>query len=161
MTASVVKGLVKAGALLEEDAPRDLPYPRLDPDRPGVALAGDQVAAADALVASVAMGGYRRTLLKGVTGSGKTEVYLEAVAEMPSRRAAGAGAVAGDRADGGVSDRVEARFGARPAEWHSGVTMTERRRVWRMVAEGGGAAGGRRALGAVPAVPRSGADRRR
>ncbi|RMD95068.1 MAG: primosomal protein N', partial [Alphaproteobacteria bacterium] len=33
--------------------------------------------------------------------------------------------------------RVEARFGARPAEWHSGVTMTERRRLWRMAAEGG------------------------
>ncbi len=33
--------------------------------------------------------------------------------------------------------RVEERFGARPAEWHSGVTMTERRRCWRMVAEGG------------------------
>ncbi|MEZ5722527.1 MAG: primosomal protein N', partial [Paracoccaceae bacterium] len=32
--------------------------------------------------------------------------------------------------------RVEARFGARPAEWHSGVTMTERRRLWRMAGEG-------------------------
>ena len=33
--------------------------------------------------------------------------------------------------------RVEARFGAKPAEWHSGVTMTERRRIWRMVGQGG------------------------
>ncbi|CAN0585587.1 unnamed protein product, partial [Ectocarpus sp. 12 AP-2014] len=33
-------------------------------------------------------------------------------------------------------DRVEERFGAKPAEWHSGVTMTERRRIWRMVGEG-------------------------
>ncbi len=32
--------------------------------------------------------------------------------------------------------RVEARFGARPAEWHSGVTTTERRRGWKMVGEG-------------------------
>jgi hypothetical protein len=56
---------------------------------------------------------------------------------MPARRAAGAGAAARDRADGEFLTRVEARFGARPAEWHSGVTMTERRRVWRMV--GGGA----------------------
>jgi len=32
--------------------------------------------------------------------------------------------------------RVEARFGKRPAEWHSGVTMTERRRVWKMVGQG-------------------------
>src|SRR5690606_592753 len=28
------------------------------------------------------------------------------------------------------------RFGARPAEWHSGVTMTERRRLWRMLGQG-------------------------
>ncbi len=33
--------------------------------------------------------------------------------------------------------RVEERFGAKPAEWHSGVTMTERRRVWKMVGAGG------------------------
>ena len=32
--------------------------------------------------------------------------------------------------------RVEQRFGAKAAEWHSGVTQTERRRLWRMVAEG-------------------------
>lgn len=80
VTSSVVKGLVKQGAILEEDAPRDLPYPPLDPAG-AVRLAGDQIAAGDALVAAVARGGYGTTLLKGVTGSGKTEVYLEAVAE--------------------------------------------------------------------------------
>ena len=41
----MIKGRVPAGAVLEEDAPRDLPYPRLDPDLPGVSLAGEQVAA--------------------------------------------------------------------------------------------------------------------
>ena len=77
---AVIKGLIKAGVVLEQDAPRDLPYPLLDPAG-SVRLMGDQVAAGDALVAAVAMGGYSATLLKGVTGSGKTEVYLEAVAE--------------------------------------------------------------------------------
>jgi primosomal protein N' (replication factor Y) len=33
--------------------------------------------------------------------------------------------------------RVEARFGVKPGEWHSGMTATERRRLWRMTAEGG------------------------
>jgi primosomal protein N' (replication factor Y) (superfamily II helicase) len=37
----------------------------------------------------------------------------------------------------GSSGASRQRFGARPAEWHSGVTMTERRRLWRMVGEGG------------------------
>ena len=136
VTTSVIKGLVKAGAVLEEDAPRDLPYPRLDPDLPGVSLAGEQVAAADALISAVALGGYSTTLLKGVTGSGKTEVYLEAVAEClrAGRQALVLLPEIALTAD--FLTRVEARFGARPAEWHSGVTVTERRRVWRMLATG-------------------------
>ena len=136
VTTSVIKGLVKAGAVLEEDAPRDLPYPRLYPDLPGVSLAGEQVAAADALISAVAQGGYSTTLLKGVTGSGKTEVYLEAVAEClrVGRQALVLLPEIALTAD--FLTRVEARFGARPAEWHSGVTVTERRRVWRMLATG-------------------------
>jgi primosomal protein N' (replication factor Y) len=136
VTTSVIKGLVKAGAVLEEDAPRDLPYPQLYPDLPGVSLAGEQVAAADALISAVAQGGYSTTLLKGVTGSGKTEVYLEAVAEClrAGRQALVLLPEIALTAD--FLTRVEARFGARPAEWHSGVTVTERRRVWRMLATG-------------------------
>ncbi|MCE6967712.1 primosomal protein N' [Cereibacter sphaeroides] len=137
VTSSVVKGLVKAGAILEEDAPRDLPYPRLDPDRAAVRLEGDQVAAAEALVAAVAADAYGTTLLKGVTGSGKTEVYLEAVAEALRRGRQALVLLPEIALTSEFLTRVEARFGARPAEWHSGVTSTERRRLWRMVAEGG------------------------
>ena len=134
--ASVVKGLVAMGVLAEEDAPKDTPYPPLDAAAAG-RLAGDQVVAGDALVAAVARGGYSCTLLKGVTGSGKTEVYLEAVAETlrAGRQALVLLPEIALTAD--FLARVQARFGARPAEWHSGVTMTERRRLWRMVAEGG------------------------
>jgi len=132
---SVVKGLVKIGALVEEDAPRDLPYPRLNPA--GAArLMGDQVAAGDALVAAVALGGYGTTLLKGVTGSGKTEVYLEAVAECLRQRRQALVLLPEIALTSEFLTRVEARFGARPAEWHSGVTMTERRRLWKMVGQG-------------------------
>jgi primosomal protein N' (replication factor Y) len=137
VTTTVVKGLVRLGAVLEQDAPRDLPFPRLDPGLPGVALAGDQVAAADALIAAVAMGGYGTTLLKGVTGSGKTEVYLEAVAECLRQGRQALVLLPEIALTAEFLTRVEARFGARPAEWHSGVSVTERRRVWRMVAEGG------------------------
>ena len=133
--ASVVKGLVKLGVILEEEAPRDLPYPRLTAGV-GVRLEGDQVAAGDALVAAVAMGGYSATLLKGVTGSGKTEVYLEAVAECLRARRQALVMLPEIALTAEFLTRVEARFGARPAEWHSGVTMTERRRLWRMVGQG-------------------------
>ncbi len=133
--ASVVKGLVKLGVVVEEDAPRDLPFPALDPA--GVAtLAGDQVVAGDALVAAVNADEYSTTLLKGVTGSGKTEVYLEAVAECIRLGRQALVLLPEIALTAEFLTRVEARFGARPAEWHSGVTQTERRRVWRMVAEG-------------------------
>ena len=148
VSSAVVKGLVKAGALLEQDAPRDLPYPRLDPAAAAVRLQGDQVAAADALVAAVAADRYSATLLKGVTGSGKTEVYLEAVAECLRRGRQALVLLPEIALTAEFLTRVEARFGARPAEWHSGVTATERRRLWRMVAEGGAqfVAGARSAL---------------
>ena len=132
---SVIKGLVKLGVVLEEDAPRDLPYPALNPI--GAAhLMGDQVAAGDALVASVAQGGYSCTLLKGVTGSGKTEVYLEAVAECLRMGRQALVLLPEISLTADFLARVQGRFGARPAEWHSGVTTTERRRLWRMVGQG-------------------------
>jgi len=133
--ASVVKGLVQLGVVAEADAPRDTPYPRLLADR-GLRLEGDQVAAGDALVAAVAVGGFSATLLKGVTGSGKTEVYLEAVAECLRSGRQALVLLPEIALTAEFLTRVEARFGARPAEWHSGVTMTERRRLWRMAAEG-------------------------
>ncbi len=133
----VLRGMVAAGALLELDAPRDQPFPRLDPARAGATLSPDQAAAAAALRASVAAGGYATTLLKGVTGSGKTEVYLEAVAETLTRGQQALVLLPEIALTGAFLARVEERFGARPAEWHSGVTQTERRRVWRMLGEGG------------------------
>ncbi|MEZ5911490.1 MAG: primosomal protein N' [Paracoccaceae bacterium] len=137
VTTSVVKGLVKQGAVREEAAPRDLPYAHLDPDLPGVTLNGEQAAAAESLVAGVAGGAYGTTLLKGVTGSGKTEVYLEAVAACLRKGRQALVLLPEIALTAEFLTRVEDRFGARPAEWHSGVTMTERRRLWKMAGQGG------------------------
>ncbi|SLN51279.1 primosomal protein N' [Roseisalinus antarcticus] len=134
--ASVVKGLVAQGAVREEDTPRDMPYPRLDPDLAGKDLTADQAAGAEALRAGVRSGQYATTLLRGVTGSGKTEVYLEAVAECLRRGRQALVLLPEIALSSEFLSRVQARFGALPAEWHSGVTMTERRRAWRMVGEG-------------------------
>ena len=136
VTSSVVKGLVRQGSVREEDSPRDLPFPHLDPDRPSKELTDDQAAAADALRAGLRSDKYGTTLLKGVTGSGKTEVYLEAVAECLRLGRQALVLLPEIALTGEFLARVEARFGARPAEWHSGVTMTERRRIWRMVGQG-------------------------
>jgi primosomal protein N' (replication factor Y) len=136
VTPSVVKGLVKLGAVREEQAPRDLPFPALDTDLPGKALSDDQAAAAERLRAAIRSGDYGTTLLKGVTGSGKTEVYLEAVAEALKQGRQSLVMLPEIALTGEFLARVEARFGVRPAEWHSGVTMTERRRIWKMVGQG-------------------------
>ena len=135
-STSVIKGLVKLGVVAEEAAPRDLPFALLDP-RQGPDLQGDQVVAADALVHAVTADTFQAVLLKGVTGSGKTEVYLEAVAETLRLGRQALVLLPEIALTSEFLKRVEARFGARPAEWHSGVTQTERRRVWKMVATGG------------------------
>ncbi|WP_298857907.1 primosomal protein N' [uncultured Sulfitobacter sp.] len=136
VTSSVIKGLVKQDVVLEEDSPRDLPFQRLDPDLPSKELTEDQATASAALAAGVTSGDYGTTLLRGVTGSGKTEVYLEAVAAALRAGRQALVLLPEIALTAEFYTRVEARFGAKPAEWHSGATMTERRRIWRMVGQG-------------------------
>ncbi|MBZ0129373.1 MAG: primosomal protein N', partial [Rhodobacteraceae bacterium] len=137
VSTSVVHGLVKQNVVLAEETPRDLPYPHLDPTLPGKPLSGDQAEAVARIRQGFSAGAYHTWLLKGVTGSGKTEVYLEAVAQCLASGRQALVLLPEIALTSEFLKRVEERFGARPAEWHSGVTMTERRRCWRMVAEGG------------------------
>ncbi len=136
VTQSVVKGLVKLGCVREEESPRDTAFPYLDPDLPSKDLAEDQAQAAAHLRNKVKSGNYGTTLLHGVTGSGKTEVYLEAVAECLRQGRQALVLLPEIALTAEFLTRVQERFGAKPAEWHSGVTMTERRRVWKMIGEG-------------------------
>lgn len=137
VTSSVVKGLVKQGVVLEEDAPRDLPFAKMDADFGAKALTEDQAAAAAKVAAGINEERYGTCLLRGVTGSGKTEVYLEAVAAAIRAGRQALVLLPEIALTAEFLTRVEARFGVKPAEWHSGVTMTERRRIWRMVGQGG------------------------
>ncbi|MGH1367551.1 MAG: primosomal protein N' [Maritimibacter sp.] len=137
VTSSVIKGLVKLGAVLEVEAPRDMPFPNLDFNAKGKILTEDQTSAATQLCAGIDSRAYGTTLLRGVTGSGKTEVYMEAVAACLRQGRQALVLLPEIALTSEFLRRVEERFGTRPAEWHSGVTMTERRRVWRMVGEGG------------------------
>ena len=137
VTSSVVKGLVKIGAVVETISPRDLPYRELNPQLSGFDLSADQALGAAQLREAVRTQRFNTTLLKGVTGSGKTEVYMEAIAECLAQGRQALVLLPEIALTVEFLDRVEARFGARPAQWHSGVTMTERRRCWKMVGEGG------------------------
>ena len=136
VTPQVIKGMVASGAVLETEQPRDLPFPKLDPARAGKSLNPDQSAAAATLAEGMRAGSYRTTLLKGVTGSGKTEVYLEAVAECLRLGRQALVLLPEIALTAEFLDRVEARFGARPGEWHSGASLSERRRLWKMAGAG-------------------------
>ena len=136
VTAPVIKGLVEQGCVSEEDSPRDLPFQRMDPSLPSKELTEDQATAAAYLATGVASGNYGTTLLRGVTGSGKTEVYLEAVAAALRSGRQALVLLPEIALTAEFLKRIQERFGTRPAEWHSGATMTERRRIWRMVGHG-------------------------
>ena len=134
-TTGVVDGLVSAGMLVEVAIPeRRLPRPNAHHAAP--AFTGDQERAVHALRSAVDAGAFSVTLLDGVTGSGKTEVYFEAVA-----RALAAGRQAlimlpEIALTSQFMDRFKARFGAAPAEWHSALGGPERGRVWKAAATG-------------------------
>ena len=133
---SVIKGLAAQGVLVGEEVRADAPYPPLWGHGMGGHLSEHQKSAAEALRADVAKGGFSATLIYGVTGSGKTEVYMEAVAECLAQGRQALVLLPEVALTSAFLDRVEARFGARPAEWHHGVTGTERRRCWHGAARG-------------------------
>ena len=117
--------------------------------------------AADALKASLSPRAFKPFLLEGVTGSGKTEVYFEAIAQALEAGGQALVMMPEIALTTQFLERFADRFGEKPAEWHSGVGARKRARIWRGCATGEVRRGRRRALGAVPALSRSAADRRR
>lgn len=112
-------------------------YPDPDPECPGPDLSEEQEQAAASLCQDSREGGFHPTLLEGVTGSGKTEVYFEAIAEALRKSGAQVLVMLPEIAlTAQWLERFEERFGARPTEWHSDLTQAERRRAWRAVAAG-------------------------
>lgn len=138
VSAGVVRGLIDEGVLAIGERAAAPAFEPPDLARRGAELNASQAAAAAQLQATARAGGFGVTLLDGVTGSGKTEVYLEAAAA----------ALAADpeaqvlillpeiALTQAVIGRVATRFGARPGEWHSDVAPPARRRVWEGVAAG-------------------------
>ena len=133
---SVVRGLARAGVLVARRLPPRAPAAAPDWRRPGPTLSADQAAAARALETMVAGGGFAVTLLDGVPGSGKTEVYFQAVAETLERGRQVLVLLPEIALGVQWMDRFRARFGGPPAEWHSDVSPALRRVTWRAVAEG-------------------------
>ncbi len=134
VSPGVIRAMAEAGLLVPCPLPDPVHGPLSPlPPRP---LRPAQIEAAAALRARVVQGGFSVTLLDGVTGSGKTEVYLEAAAEAVSRGLQVLVLLPEIALSAQVIDRFAARFGAAPAVWHSDVPGARRRATWRAVAEG-------------------------
>ena len=136
VSGGIVRGMADAGLLIPVALPTEPPFAIPDPEYPGQVLAPDQEAAATVLREAVAARGFTVTLLDGVTGSGKTEVYLEAVAECLRQGRQALVLLPEIALSSQWLERFERRFGVAPAVWHSDLTSRVRRVTWRAVAEG-------------------------
>ncbi|MDP8995788.1 MAG: primosomal protein N', partial [Pseudomonadota bacterium] len=134
--ASVVKGLGASGALKEVALPPHTKFAMPDLNADAFALNKDQQIAATALRVLVAARCHKVALLDGVTGSGKTEVYFEAMAAALASGKQVLLLLPEIALTAPFLARVERRFGVAPAQWHSDLKPRERERVWRGVASG-------------------------
>jgi primosomal protein N' (replication factor Y) (superfamily II helicase) len=136
VSAGVIDGLIDEGTLQTIVLPPEPVAERPDPDFTQSDFTADQRAAAAALKSTVAQGGYSVTLIDGVTGSGKTEVYFEAVADTIRAARQSLILMPEIALTAAFLDRFAARFGTRPGEWHSELTPRRRARTWAAVTKG-------------------------
>src|SRR3954468_7511375 len=136
VSTGVVDGLVDEGTLIAEPLPPAPPPPAPDPSFAMPDFSRQQRSAVDAMRALAANGSFHVALLDGVTGSGKTEVYFEAVAEIIRRGKQALILMPEIALTGQFLDRFASRFGVRPLEWHSELTPRTRARNWAAIAAG-------------------------
>lgn len=135
-SSSVIKGLIDKGALKTIEVPADAPFETPDPNHMTVTLGPDQQVAADDLVAAVEADSYDAILLDGVTGSGKTLVYFEAIAAALKAGKQALVLLPEIALTHQILARFTGRFGAEPAAWHSGLKGPERRRMFNGIQSG-------------------------
>ncbi len=138
VSGGVIRALLDQGVLEAVSIAASPPVAVPDLTRPGAMLNPSQAAAVAGFKAMIGEGAFAAALLDGVTGSGKTEVYLEAAAtalalDPKAQVLVLLPEIALTQA---AIDRFADRFGTPPAEWHSGVAGPRRRAIWEQVATG-------------------------
>ncbi|TVR08936.1 MAG: primosomal protein N' [Salinarimonadaceae bacterium] len=136
VSAGVIDGLVDEGTLETLAMPAEAMFPPPAPDFAAPALSPDQESAAAGLRDAVAARENATFLLEGVTGSGKTEVYFEAVAQALREGRQSLILMPEIALTSQFLDRFTARFGVRPALWHSGVAGRRREKLYAALATG-------------------------
>ncbi len=136
VSTAVLRGMIQAGLLITETAHPGAPFSPPDPDHAGPALSDQQKGVAAELRDAVAQRTFSVTLLDGVTGSGKTEVYLEAVAGCLRAGRQALVMLPEIALSSQWIERFQRRFGVMPAVWHSDLPSRVRKITWQAVAEG-------------------------
>ena len=136
VSEAVIRGLVTTGTLLPVLVGADANPAQPDPDFAPPVLEAAQATAADEIAGAVQAGGFAPYLLEGVTGSGKTEVYFEAVAAAIRRGGQALVLVPEIALTAPWLARFAARFGVPPVSWHSDLKASERRAAWAAIADG-------------------------
>ncbi|MBY8821490.1 primosomal protein N' [Sphingomonas colocasiae] len=138
VTDAVIRGLVKVGAIEPVEVDIDTPYPPPDPTYGAPDLSAVQASVSETLVEAVRDRAFQPFLLDGVTGSGKTEVYFEAVAEAIRQGRQTLVLLPEIALTEPFLKRFTQRFGHAPIAWHSGLRQSQRRRAWRAISSGEG-----------------------
>ncbi len=134
-STGVIDGLVASGNLVDVAIPEKR-FPAPDAKHRVTEFTPEQARGVHALQSAADAANFSVTLLDGVTGSGKTEVYFEAVARTLERRSQALIMLPEIALTDQFMRRFEARFGCAPVEWHSALSGPERGRVWRAAATG-------------------------
>lgn len=136
VSEAVIRGLVKSGAIEAVTVSIDTPWPMPDPDHKHNELSPEQQLAAGVLCDAVDARSFQPFLLDGVTGSGKTEVYFEAIATALRQGRQTLVLLPEIALTEPFLKRFEARFGHLPVAWHSELRQSQRRRAWRGIVHG-------------------------
>ena len=136
VSTGVIRGMADKGLLEAVSIVSPAPCLNPDPERALAQLSEDQQMVADELCDDVDSGKFRPSLLDGVTGAGKTEVYFEAVARALKNGKQIVILLPEIALSNAFLDRFKIRFGCAPALWHSHLTPAQRRDGWRGVASG-------------------------
>ncbi|MDX9689142.1 MAG: primosomal protein N' [Alphaproteobacteria bacterium] len=125
------------GGRLRPLKPKDrLDFPLPNPDHKHLSLTEEQAIAAAQMVADVKKGRFSVTLLDGVTGSGKTEVYAEAIAQCLRNGQQALVLLPEIAMTAALFYRLKERFGCEPTLWHSGLSEKQRRLNWHAITQG-------------------------
>ena len=134
--AGVIKTLEKEGIVKKVEIKMSAPCRYPDHEHGQKFLTEKQFDIAKAFVSRIQHGGYEGFLLDGVTGSGKTETYFEAVSAALKKDHQVMILLPEIALSNAFIARFEERFGCKPALWHSSLTPAQRKNTWRGIASG-------------------------